>query len=143
MNEAVGSAFVFKWIIIFLFLIMFLLFGSLLYTRTFKIRNEVITIIEQQKGWSATAQSNIDAFLGNVGYRRKQNYRHNVCPTYEGWDRMDTNSSPYFYCIYSKDDSNYYRVTIYMYLDLPIVGDFIQFPVSGDTRNFRNWADWQ
>ena len=53
-------------------------------------------------------------------------------------------SNDYEYCVYrikqcDKDNNRcdvYYRVITYMYFDVPIIGQFIQIPVTGETMTF-------
>jgi len=150
MKEAVGNALVLQWVILFLFLILFLFVGSLIYSRTFKIRNEVITIIERNQGWSPSTVTEINNFLGSVNYRQSGGYsgretrmRQNCqTPAAEGsWTTVYDVSDGFFACIYQNDDQNYYRVEVFLNLDLPIVGEFLSFPVGGETRRIIDFSN--
>lgn len=55
-----------------------------------------------------------------------------------------TETNVYEYCVYrieycDKDNSRcnlYYRVIAYMYFDVPVIGQFIQVPITGETMSF-------
>ena len=60
----------------------------------------------------------------------------------------------YHFCVYKftlcdevksddtcKEDSNetyYYKVTTFMHFDIPLIGQVLEFPVSGETKTFYN-----
>ena len=133
---------VFTWVIIFLFLIMLLIMGSLMYSRAFKNRNEIITIIEKHRGFNLQARNEIDEFLRMVGYRQAKDFHNrdvnNSCQPPSGWSNEPV-QSVYLYCVYRNNNADLYQVVIFLYLDIPIVGEFISFPVRGETRVFVNW----
>ena len=149
MKEAVGNALIFNWVIFFLFLMMFLFVGSLIYSRTFKIRNEVITIIEKNQGFNNITRSEINNFLGSVNYRQTSDYQgrtlrgRQACQepaTAGNWQTLYDVRDGFFYCVYHNIDENYYRVEVFLSLDLPIVGEFLSFPVASDTRRIIDFS---
>ena len=149
MKESIGNTMVFTWVIIFLFLIMLLIMGSLMYSRSFKNRNEIITIIEKYRGPTRQALDDIDAFLRTVGYRQhtggvvdRSFERHCRSASLDGWSRVNTDNSPFLYCIYRNDRIDLYRVVIFLHLDVPIIGDYVSFPVRGETRVFVDWTSF-
>ncbi len=149
MKEAVGNTIVFNWVIFFVFLIMLLLVGSLMYSRAFKTRNEIITIIERNQGYNAKARTEINNFLGNIGYRRISDYQgrtitgRNTCriPQPVGrWESVDIGNEGFVYCVYRNRNENYYRVEVFLHLDIPVLGEFLTYPVNGETRAFVDWS---
>lgn len=75
---------------------------------------------------------------------KKENYVNGVNRGYS--TRVDTRVGQYEYCIYHRynwDKNDYsglghynYMVLVYMKLDLPIIGDFIKIPITGETKTF-------
>lgn len=147
MKEAIGNTMVFNWVIIFLFLIMLLIMGSLMYSRAFKNRNEIITIIEKHRGLTTNAKQEIDQFLRTVGYRQARDFRdrniNTSCQPLDpmNWENLRTDSD-FLYCVYKNRHSDLYQVVIFLYLDIPIIGDFVSFPVKGETRVFVDWTSY-
>ncbi len=151
MKEAAGNTFVFNWVIFFLWLILFLFIGSLIYSRTFKIRNEVVSIIELNQGWSSDTQKKVNEFLDNINYRRTTDFQGRplrgraaafakvgtACRVPDGggtWNTVYNESDGFMACVYHETNLNYYRVEVFLSLSLPVVGEFMTFPVSGETR---------
>ena len=125
---------------------MMLIFGSLMYSRAFKARNEIITIIERHRsfpGDGSAAQNDIDSFLTRIGYRQKTQFRDQsvACNAGESWSSV-SHTSPYAYCVYKHNDLDFYKIEIFIYLDIPILGEFIAFPVRGETQTFTEWDNW-
>lgn len=136
MKEAIGNAYLVNIIIIFIVIFIILFAGSTGYTKAYKVKNQIINIIEEHHGDLASATPDINNYLGSVGYRVGGTAR---CP--EG---SIAATSDYRYCTArivqtsgaEGGSSYYYRITTYMYLELPIIESFIQIPVSGETKTF-------
>ena len=146
MKEATGNALVMQWVIFFIFLLLITLVGSLIYSRTFKIRNEVISIIENHKGYNDQARDEIHSFMAATGYRREHDFRGETLrerceqreDVSEGWTYVDSGSD-FFYCVYEHQYKSLYRVEVYLHLDFPVIGRFLAFPARGETKSFAHW----
>lgn len=149
MKEAIANAGVFNLIIMFVIVLILLFIGSLSFSRGFKAKNKVIEEIEKDQGFTGATQDSVDYWLSNIGYRANTGYMKNSdnCPSVDGGKLVNSTSS-YQYCVYEFDTCNaygadngkcgkYYRVTTYMYFDIPLIGGFIKIPVNGETMIFN------
>ncbi len=151
MREAIGQTFIVNLIIIFVIIFLVLFAGSINYTKAYKVKNRIISIIEENNGYTLEAQKQINTFLGETGYRisnkgcsnndyhyKKDAYsigsNHNT-----NWKAVSTNSD-YKYCIEEVTTKNgdieqkFYGVTAYMYFEIPIISSLLELPVYGETK---------
>jgi hypothetical protein len=138
MRESVGNTFIFNTIIIFVSILIALLVGSLSYSKAFKVKNRIVSIIEKHEEYNSSARNEIEAALASIGYRVNPNGTQS-CPNREGASAINTTNSNYRYCVYLYDTGTYgkgryYGVAAYMHFDVPIIGQFIEFPIYGETR---------
>ena len=133
MKEAIGTSMVFNLILIFTGVFIALLIGSLAYSKGFKVRNRIIDIIEQHDGYTENSKIDINENLAAIGYKIVG--LNDRCKSHNGTSAL-TNDGPYDYCVYEYQTSKgkYYGVTVYIHFDFPIVGDFINIPLYGETR---------
>lgn len=139
MRQALGNAFIMNVVITIVIVIILMVISSLSYTKAFKVKNMIVSTIEENNGFNNNAESQIDANLAKMGYRINKNGIQN-CNDSElprGCSAIN-NSASYRYCIYECKTSkgNYYRATSYMYFDIPVIGDKLEFPVHGETKTF-------
>jgi len=115
-----------------------LLVGSIAYSKCFKIRNRMIDIIEKHNGYTETAKLEIEENLSSIGYRIVDK----PCPTQvrskeavENMQLMEPQSD-YHFCVYQRGTNrgNYYGVLVYMHFDIPIIGDWFEIPIYGETK---------
>ncbi len=157
MKESINNALILNLVIVFLFIFLILFAGSTAYTKAFKVKNRIISIIEKRettvltKGFKAgndSVLSEIESTLADTGYRielnvsqkcndamkkrfKNTNYTYNV---------VDTGTSTYNYCIAEFHDASspmqgrYYAVITYMYFEIPLIGKTLEFPVYGETK---------
>lgn len=135
MREALGNTFLYNVIIVFIFVALLVLVGSLGYSKGFKAKNRIISIIEDNQGYDEVAIERIDQALKDNGYRLKSVFRHKSCPTRNGEEAL-TESNNYMYCVYQNTTPRgmYYTVVIYIRFEVPIISGLLEFPVSGDTK---------
>ncbi len=148
MKEAIANAGVFNLIIIFVFILLAFFIGSLSYSKAFKVKNKIIDEIEKEENYSDDTVTEIDSWLKEIGYRVDPRNGSFTCPAADrdNEELMKDNSSKYQYCVYKIDTckghdnkaicGTYYRVIAYMYFDVPIVGDLVKIPVTGETKTF-------
>jgi len=134
-KKAIGGAYVYNLVIIFL-LIMFGFFLALFsYTKAYRVSKSVVTIIENHSGYNDNTQKDIDAYLNNMGYR----VNSDSCPQRNDSkgkkvDAIESTDSGL--CIYeiSKENSYItYGVVTYMTIDLPLI-NLIKVPIYGETE---------
>lgn len=138
MRDAIGHTFLYNIVILFVFIIAFVLVGSLSYSKAFKAKNEIISIIEKHREYDAETIEEIDTALRDSGYRKRVIFRHNTCPQFgeEASKVLLEESVNYPYCVYENitERGIYYSVIIYMRFEVPLLSGLLEFPVKGDTR---------
>lgn len=159
MREAYGGVWLFIIVIFFLSVFSSFLALSVNYSRAFKVKDEIVGIIERRKGLetvfgnSTGAISEIKDYMANVGYRTK-----GVCdPGFNGYNlnsgESTTNNGPVF-CLKEFDASSsathsgknsfnrkneflrakYYKVQVFFRLDIPIFDQIFGFSIYGTTK---------
>ncbi len=134
MKESINNAFLVNLILIFLAIIVSILVGSLSYSKAYRIKNRIIEILEKHQVYNYDAKQEIESNLKDIGY--KTNPRGtSKCPA-RGGELQQPHTTNYHYCIYQNEDNKgySYTVVVFMYFEIPIIGEFIEFPVSGDTK---------
>lgn len=157
MKESLSNALILNLIIIFLFLFVILFAGSTAYTKAFKVKNRIISIIEKRentiltKGFNAgdnSVLSEIELALSDTGYRVEMNIsqkcqdamKKRFKNTNYSYNVVDTGLSTYNYCVAEFHDptsamqGRYYAVITYMYFEIPLIGQTLEFPVYGETK---------
>lgn len=152
MKESLGNAVIYNIVIVFVIVFIGLFVTSTTYSKGYKIKNRMIKIIEQdyQNGENETAMmSHIEDELSNLGYRissgtcktrttsnnslsveKYSSKKYKVC--FEKLQRTSSSGSSTSYAV----NGVYYRVTAYMYLDIPLINQFAEFPIYGETKTF-------
>lgn len=144
MRDAMGSSFVFNLIILFTGIILFILVSALSYSKAFKVKNNVLNIIERHGGFTASAKAEVDSFLSKIGYRvisNSANPQCNKCVNSKGTDCVNLtpkDQALYRYCVYKYETNKtvYYGVQSYIYFDVPLVGGFFEIPIYGETKSY-------
>lgn len=148
MRQAVGSAFILNLVIFFITLMMLIFVGSISYSKAYKVKNRIINIIEDNKGYDDSSIEEIETVLADIGYQIGQTSNcAKVKPNVESvqvYPRSDFVSG-YRYCIFKNETSNnggvYYTVVTFMRFDFPVIGNFAEFPVKGETKVLSNLLD--
>ena len=147
MKEAIGGLGLFQIVIFFLALFSGYLCLSVNSSKSYKVKDEIINIIEKHNGANSTAISEIQNYLTKVGYRSTGNCENDEVGY--GASGMASYSRDALFCVkevavHSIDSENietlqipersYYRVRVFFKLDLPVFGDAFAYDLSGDTR---------
>ncbi len=155
MREAIGSTWLIGIVITFIAIFSGFLAYSISYTKAFRVKNEIINIIEKNEGFSNSSNvdlNNIDdntlkedssteakafRFIKSIGYDyAKFDSSSRVCE--EG--TLQTGG----YCLVKYCPTNgetsriYYKVTTYISLSIPIINIGINLPISGETKALYN-----
>lgn len=156
MKEAIGGTWIF--IIVITLIMFFTAFVSLStnYTRTYKIKDKIVSIIASKKGVSKSTIQAINKELREIGYSSKGS-----CPedggTWYGFSR--TNGDAYVsrsnanYCIkrnvvvsecsgrtdgaIGHPSTNYYSVAVFFKIDFPVLGNIFKIIVRGETASIN------
>ena len=149
MRESIGQSFLVTLAVTLVGIIIIILLCAVAYSKTFKIKSKLIDILEKYDQYEdvyAAASGEMESYLLSIGYRRNRNGVSN-CPsespngTYLG-EAINSDFSQFHYCVYEFDSGvgenrgKYYGVLVYIYFDFPIIGDFIEIPIYGETKVF-------
>ena len=140
MRQAVGNAFILNLVIVFITLMMLVFVGSISYSKAYKTKNRIINIIENNKGYNESSIDEIENFMADTGYQISTTSDCTKVAPAKGSAVYLTSSfkSGYRYCIFENKTSNndgvYYTVVTFMKFDFPVIGNYIEFPVKGETK---------
>ncbi len=163
MKESIGQAFLVNLILIFFLVLILMLLGSINYSKAYKVKNRIITILEKygtdaddgSSNLSAAAKDEIDVNLKKAGYANSQDPLK--CDKYADggtllYPKTGGGGLQYHYCVIRKDatdgsyptpttstgvtykDARYYKVVTFMEFNIPLLGGYLKFPVQGETK---------
>lgn len=138
MKESVSNALVFTIVITVIGICSSIVFFSLGYSKTYKIKNKVIDIIEKNGFYNDNdVRTEIEEYLKASNYSSDSNGNKETCPTVDGDEAINTLKN-YKFCIYEHETikGSYFTVRMYMTYNIPVIGDFIKlrYHISGDTK---------
>lgn len=145
MREAIGGTWITGLVIGFMLIFVAFLSVAINYTKAFQMKNDILTMIEEQEGLTNNSISLINNYLAKNNYGAKKS-----CPvnSYGANDlksnvleRVANSSKKYYYCIEKIDSAKNstegskitYNVRIFLSFTLPILGDFSAFEITGQT----------
>lgn len=144
MREAIGNSYVLNFIITFIILFMLIFVGMSTFTKAFKVKNKIVDIIENYDGkvdnsnrLNSDIQTEINEKLGSIGYKIDKTSECKTDGRFSNGKLLSKDSN-YRYCVYKFTTSkgDYYGVTAYAYLEIPLIGAKLEFPVYGETKIF-------
>ena len=152
MREATGSSWTFKLIIVFIFLFSTFLVLTINYSKSYRVKNEVLSILEKYEGFTNDNNTNsnsktiIDNYLKNSGYKETGNCPvENNAPYYYGVTDLSTgevlqvaSNDKYYYCLKQNvngDGTMFYQLILFYHFSLPFLGSIRNYQVTGTTEN--------
>ena len=152
MSNAFGGLTNIVIIVVFLVLVMGYLAFNVQYSKAFKVKNTVITTLEQYEGKcdrGSRCDEKIQNYINQVGYGTKDIRVSGNCPTGANGSTDDYHcNNGYCYCkvlletstddIYKNITKEYYHVVTHVELNIPIINNVLSglrfFEVSGDSK---------
>lgn len=143
MKESIAQAFILNLILFFFVILVLLLFGSINYSKAYKVKNRIITIIEKYGEFDESAKDEIADNMVKAGYQTTTdgNSKCDSDKIKNGGTLVypvenDASDRHYDYCVIKHKSSvgEYYQVVVYMKFEIPIIGGFLEFPVKGETK---------
>jgi hypothetical protein len=154
MRESIGTTWIFQLVIVFILLFASYLALTINYSKSFKVKNEVTSIIERSEGLTDNGIKLIGSYLTGSSY---QTMGH--CPV--GWigaknlegttnslENVGSEATNYYYCINKISgyhsvypDRSYYKVRLFFKFDLPVLGQIATFNVDGETSEIDHTYD--
>lgn len=154
LRQSIGSTWILQLVIIFMLIFVGFLALTINYTKAFKMKNEIVSMIEKYEGISSSEHGSI-SLINN--YLRYYNYHtKGVCEEgYYGINDLNSSSvSPangknkYYYCVRKVNASDptfitraNYEVVTFFQFNLPVIGDFFTFRVNGKTIDINKPTD--
>lgn len=146
MRQGIGSVFLYNIIIIFIIITFAFIAGIMSYSKAFKVNSRIANALENFEGYNRLSSEEIDRVLGNIGYI-VDSRASSTCPTKNGKKAITTYNRNWKFCIYEydKDAKGYFRYGIITYLkmDVPIIGDVLEFPVYSETERIYEFSKIQ
>lgn len=147
MRDAISGAMTLQIIVIFMIIINCYLAFSVNYTKAFRVKNEIRSIIEKNEGLTCSAMEQIDELMLKNNY--KMNERFETWCKNNGYSIATTNAGSFCYK-YQKIDINgtsnidseykgaYYTIATFVNVDIPLVNNILPFAgnlflVKGET----------
>lgn len=146
MKEAIGGVFSLEFIIIFLLVLNGYLAFNVNYTKAFRVKNEIRSIIQKNEGLTDDALKDIEEYMNKVNYVQSDQYNNwcldrglYVCQTGKGSFCVSESTSPK-YGVNDKGENigAYYTVYTFVEINIPILDKFLSqlggiFSVTGET----------
>jgi len=151
MRHSIGGMWLLQLMVLFIFLFAAYIILTLNYSRTIKIKNEVVSMIEKYEGLNDESLELVNTFLTTSGYSTM-----GVCASkeqpgiYGASDLFGTTleeavpGEKYYYCVKKYKGTNltnYYQVALFYKFNLPVIGETSHFNVKGTTSNFHSVDD--
>lgn len=159
MKEVYGSTWTLQLMIGFILLFVSFLTVTITYSKVFRLKNEVITIIEKYGGLNTNSIELINNYLKNSNYQITGTCEPKTEGVIKGiTDITDSSESSladvnentrYYYCVEKEFESGRadnittvnYEVTMFYRFNVPIIGDIATFTVKGKTADMINIPD--
>lgn len=144
MRETIGGTWITQLVIVMMFVFVAFLALSINYSKAFRVKNQVISIIEKNEGIDNETIKMINNYL-----RNNNQVQTGKCPSgYYGVNlssntyELANNSKKYSYC-FAKISSKtlnfskraYYDIKLFLKFNLPVVGDIYTFKIDGETKD--------
>ena len=151
MRQTIGATWVFQLVLIFTLIFAAYIALTINYSKSFRIKNEVISIVEKSQGFTDDGVKLINNYLSQSGYRTMGACKQKSDAIVYGVKNLDPSSASssveraqsgkeYYYCFskYTNYHSYYttrayYRVTLFFKFDIPVLGDITTFDVDGQS----------
>ena len=130
MKGAIGGTILFQMMMLFVVIYMALLALGINYAVTFRVKNQIVNILENNSGYENAAPK-IEEYLSSVSYYGGK--RTTSLSKGDGSKCLNGTSN---YCVEKIELTSggyYYVVTTFVNLDLPMVGKINELPVKGET----------
>lgn len=145
LRESIGGAWILGIVMVFMMIFVAYISISINYSNAFRLKTEMVTIVEEYEGINPTSLSRLQALLDKYGYRNKMSCKINTDDKIIGVTDQVVTKNPttkQSYCVTREErpaqsgaEEKYYY-TIYVSFDfaLPILGDIFKFQVNGETN---------
>lgn len=160
MRDSVGAAWVFGICLTFIIMFTAYLAISLNYAKAFRVKNHVISMIEENGGYEEDKlESKIKDYIYSQGLTATGTCQNRIATDFDDkWEPEpiakialnDTGDDKYNVCIYKSLDRSQgdtepaeryiYRVVTFFRFDIPVVRYFSSFQVAGESRYIYDYV---
>ena len=145
MKEAMGGVFSLEFLIVFLLILNGYMAFNVNYTKAFRVKNEIRSIIQKNEGLTTSAMEQIEEYMNNINYTQSQGFNKYcqdkgmyTCTVNGRSFCMDVTSSDKYGTRDGENIAAYYTVTTFVDINIPIINRFFDklgglFAVSGET----------
>lgn len=167
MRNAISGSWIFMLVIIFTLIFSAYIALTINYSKSFKVKNELLSLIEKNEGFTENGVKLINGYLSQAGYKtmgrchpqndvvvygaKSIDPQANVSTVFEKADP----AKQYYYCFSKYTDYHsyfktraYYKINLFFHFDIPVLGDLHTFDVEGQTSEIdatydsNNLKDW-
>ncbi len=151
MRDAIGGTWLMGIVLVFVVLFSSFLAFAVNYSKAFKVKNEIINIIEKSEGYTTqntdrtlvdvdSTEGKIKQYLNGIGYNTSSDLEVK-CPN-EGTEPIADGN----YCVTPITDAygeknelkTYYTVTTFVIIEFPFFNGNFNIPISGETKRIYN-----
>lgn len=145
MRESIGGAWLLGIVLVFMSIFIAFIAITINYSTAFRLKTEMVTIVEQYEGINTTSVSKLHGLLQSYGYRNtmvcKKGDHERVIGITDKHITINPNTRQ-SYCVTREKRSPgkdfetkyYYTVSVSFNFNLPVVGNIFNFVVSGETN---------
>ena len=153
MRHTIGGTWILQLVIVFILLFAAFIILTLNYSRTVKVKNELIDMVEKYEGLNTNSVTLVNNYLLYNGYTTQGVCAKNGENTTGIYGAYSLNSSTleevrveekYYYCVKKyngANNTNYYQLTVFYKFNLPVIGETGSFSIKGSTSNFESVDD--
>lgn len=152
MRESIGATWIFSICLTFIVLFTAYLAISVNYAKAFRIKNHIVTRIEENEGYNSGLEADLSTYLIAQGYSA-----YSTCPDYSSdekgsWEKVgcvnpqNGNENQCGACIYRVESNShlgqqsYYRVVSFFKFDLPVISYITTFKIKGESKLINDFA---
>lgn len=156
MRASVGGVSLLNIFIVFFIIVAFLLTGTVMYYKGYKVNSRIIDAIEKYEGYNEYSAKEIDRLLTSYGYRMTNKNTNCIANNGESNDCLAENGRFEFKVSCSSDakvDGNNsssvnaryikYKVTSYIFIDMPLGLGTIKLPVTTRTNPIYQFTGYE
>lgn len=144
MRESFGGTFMIELILVFIVIYITFMAVAVEYAKVFRVKNQVINMLEQSQFKIGDDFGDIDAYLAKVPYNKNGiKAISDNCNNLEFGSKNDADSlvlTERGVCIEGHPDlsgNTYFKVTTYISVDFPFFNISMILPISGETKTIR------
>jgi len=131
MKDSVGSTVLIQIFVVFMVVFIILMASILNYTKTFRIKNQVVNIINRHGGYTSDAREEIKDYISKSSI-------YGQCVLLEGTNDFGSSTTDRCeikeYKVKDAVGGSYYKVRVYVTFMFPLIKETLQIPITGETK---------